>query len=200
MPPKTLEWNFLFCGFLQRDGDVNGMVALWDELRRTRSSPEFVVERHAWYSRAGDLAEMVSAFRDRQNTTPRINVVGYSWGGTTALNFARCLKRRGLNVARMVLCDAVYRPPVPLGYSLAFCPWMRLLVPNNVGHVIQFRQRTSWPRGHRIVAEDPHATWVEKPIFLPHDHIHMDDAVQFHQAVRMAVFGGWQGSAHKDIT
>ena len=180
-------WVMLFCGFLQKDGDVNGMVTLWDRLRRKYSSHDVIVERHSWYTNASDLAEMINRIHVEDIEKPEIVVIGYSWGGTTSLNFARELGKRGLRVSRMVLSDAVYRPWLPLGYSLAFCPCVTLKVPPSVKRVTAYRQRTNWPRGHRLVAKNYLVTDIDTPVFLPNDHIHMGNAIEFHQCAMNVV-------------
>lgn len=174
------EWHIVLSGFLQRAGDVNGMVLIWQDLRRVVPS-HAVLQLHSWNCNLPDLAELISRLAP-DDAAPRINVYGYSWGGQSAVLLARQLRRRGVSVNHLVLSDAVYRHWYPLGWWRAFAPWRSIRVPDNVRRVTHFRQRESWPRGHRLVADNPVLTELEPVQFLTAEHCWMDDRPEFRQA------------------
>lgn len=195
--PKVVvhEWHIVFGGFLQglHDPSCNGTLTLWGKLHNELAGPDCCVEWHPWSADVDALAEKIFNFHNGR--PPLICVYGYSWGGTTAMRFARCLRRRGLRIRCMVLTDAVYRHWYTLGQWRALVPCSYLLVPNNVDRVDWFYQRGPRfslsrfrteggtfvePAGHKVRAEDPEATFVFPGQELGFDHSHMDNAPQFH--------------------
>lgn len=186
--PTIAEWHILLSGFMQRQGDVNGMVHIWDELRRVVESPSVVVQLHSWNCNLADIAELIKKLTPL-DAPPRINLYGYSWGGQSCVNLARELRRRGLQVDHMVLSDAVYRHWYPFGWWRAFAPWRSIRVPDNVRRVTHFRQQQSLPMGHRVIAENPGLTTIDPVTWLRVDHCWMDDASQFRAACLDAAKG-----------
>lgn len=182
------EWHIVLSGFLQRAGDINGMVLIWQDLRRIVPS-HAVVQLQSWNSNIADLAELIARLTPDQEE-PRVNVYGYSWGGMSAVHLARQLKRRGKVIDHMVLSDAVYRHWYPLGWWRAFAPWRAISVPTNVRRVTHFRQRESWPHGHKVVAENSGLTTLDDVVFLDLEHCWMDDAAAFRRACVDAARGG----------
>lgn len=182
------EWHIVIMGFLQTTGAVNGMVNVWRQILQTTRGTDARVELRSWNCNLADLAELISriSVADRP---PRIVVYGYSWGGMSAALFARHLRRRGLAIDRLVLCDAVYRHWYPFGWWRAFAPWRAIKIPDNVRRVTQFRQRQSWPRGHTILADNPGKTIIEHVRWLQTDHCWMDDHGDFHLACIEAAKG-----------
>ena len=178
------EWHIVLSGFMQRQGDVNGMVLIWQDLRRI-VPPHAVLRLDSWNSNLPDLAELISRLAP-EDVPPLVNIYGYSWGGQSAIHLARELRRRGVDVHHMVLCDAVYRHWYPLGWWRAFAPWRSLRVPENVLRVTQFRQKESFPMGHPITAENPGRTKLDPIAWLKVDHCWMDDAPAFRRACILA--------------
>lgn len=190
------EWHFVFGGFLQdlNGSRANGTLVLWGKLHNEMAAPDSVVEWHPWSANVDALAEKVLEFKNC--TPPEICVYGYSWGGTTAMRFARSLRRRGLRVRVMVLADAVYRHWYTLGQWRALIPGAYLEVPDNVDRVDWFYQRGKRfslsrlltrlgsfvePAGHQLKAADPTATVITEGIKLNHDHSHMDNSLEWHE-------------------
>lgn len=188
MPPMPIiaEWHILLSGFLQRAGDINGVVLIWDELRKL--VPEAEVQLHGWDANLPDLAELIARLSP-SFTGPRVNLYGYSWGGQSAVLLARELRRRGVVVQHLVLSDAVYRHWYRLGWWRAFLPGVRIIVPDNVRRVTHFRQRQSRPKGHAVTAENPGRTMMDPVVWLPVDHMWMDDAAEFRAACVAAAKG-----------
>lgn len=181
-------WLIMFSGFMQRAGQMNGTVRVWRELSRL-SSPDCQVLRLPWNADVADLAELIARMNDGQKSQPRIVLMGYSWGGMTAVNLAWQLQRRGLDVDRMVLCDAVYRHWYPLGWWRAFAAWRSIRVPENVRHVAHARQWNSWPSGHRVVPCNPVKTEFEPAAWLNTDHSWADDSFWFLEHCSAAAHG-----------
>ena len=183
------EWHIVLMGFLQQQGSVNGMVQLWGELLdAVDHRPGTRVECRPWNCDVADLAEVILKTRPA-NAPPRICLYGYSWGGMTAAKLCYELRRRGLRVDRVVLCDAVYRHWYPLGWWRAFAPWRSIRIPDNVRRVTVFQQRESLPCGHPIRADNPFRTTVDAPRLLTTDHCWMDDHSEFHRACLQAALG-----------
>lgn len=182
MPPTPIvsEWHICLSGFMQRAGDVNGVVLIWDELRSIAPYAA-EVQMHGWDANLADIAELIDRLAP-SDAKPLVNIYGYSWGGYSAVLLARELQRRGVNVQRMVLCDAVYRHWYRLGWWRAFAPWARIVVPDNVLRVTHFRQRKSRPFGHVVKAANPGKTKMDPVALLPFDHMFMCRAPQFRAA------------------
>lgn len=182
------HWRICIGGFLQTEGKPTGLSALWHQLHCGLSGPQTVVALKSWRNRWSDTAEWV--YRMRNGLTPDIRIVGYSWGGWSAVLLARELQRRGLPVHSMVLCDPVYRHWYKLGQWRALWPWSTIEIPPNVGNVYWCRQQNprfqpgrpgGWfqPAGHDVRAES-FRTKVHKPLVLDCEHVYCDDHPEFH--------------------
>jgi len=184
------EWHVVISGFQQRSGTLNGTVRVWGDLREiVAGRPDACVELLTWDDDNADLAERISRLAPLDEM-PLINVYGYSWGGMSAANFARQLRRRGLAVNHIVLCDAVYRHWYWAGQWRAFVSAWAIRIPDNVHQVTQFRQKESLPMGHAIKADNPGLTEVGPINWLTTDHCWMDDHPAFRKACREAAKGG----------
>lgn len=185
-----LNWAIVFAGFQQSTGRPSGSFKLWQRAHAAGNwnhDVRFRSEFRAWNDDVEEIANLVfhathSAF------APTINVAGYSWGGQTAANFCRRLADRGIEVDRVVLCDAVYRHRYWLGNWRAFVPGSEILIPENVRRVDWFRQSRNLPAGHQIVAESKN-TIIADPVELDRRHEWMDDAGDYHDAFISAVRG-----------
>lgn len=180
------EWHIVISGFQQKSGTLNGTVQIWGDLIRMVSArPDARVELLTWDSDFANLAETISRVAP-VDAMPIVNVYGYSWGGMSAAKFARELRRRGVEVNRMVLSDAVYRHWYWLGQWRAFVSAWSIRIPDNVHRVIHFRQRESYPMGHTIKADNPGKTKVDPVVWLKVDHCWMDDHAAFRRACQQA--------------
>lgn len=122
----------------------------------------------------------------------KIFIVAYSWGaGWGSVQLARCLRKIGMEVEAMFLCDPVYR-------SRFWCmTWRSRLtknsllswlvpvvkIPSNVKLVDWTRQFEDWPQGHDLVEASP--STVIPPAIIEQGVIHnqMDESETFHNLV-----------------
>ena len=195
-------WHVVIAGFLQTRGSDHGMSRLWGDLHREhviqpriiRGRPgapveylpsEAVAVPCRWNDDFAGLAEQIWRLGRDESRAPAVYVYAYSWGGTSAMRFADELGQRDLRVRRMVLSDAVYHHWHRLGNWRTILPWSKIRVPCAVDEVDWFRQVTDWPRGHDVVAEDPEATIMHKPVIVPNvGHRYMDDSRVFQDKCR----------------
>ncbi len=177
------RWHILISGFLQATGEPTGLQRLWLRLGRLRD-PSTCVLLQPWDADVANLAELIWLCRPAEKS-PAVKIYGYSWGGSTAVRLARQLKKRGIAIRWMVLCDAVHRPRWwPLRW-MALLPWMRIRIPDNVEEVWWCRQYENLPRGHGVVADDPGKTAVAGPLVATNEHSYMDELREFQEAAEL---------------
>jgi len=187
------EWHVVISGFLQKSGTLNGVTRVWGDLRQiTVGRLDACVELIRWSDDYDDLAERIKQLSPVDND-PTVNVYGYSYGGMSGVNFAKCLKKRGLKVNHIVLCDAVYRHWYWAGNWRSLVSWRSISVPDNVLRVTQFRQRESLPMGHEIKAENAGLTDLGPINWLTTDHCWMDDHPAFRKACKEACQASGKG-------
>ena len=173
------EVHVIFSGFKQKTATINGTVRVEDRiLKIVQNRPNVRVILLPWDADVVDLSERISKTQPDAAETI-VNVYGYSWGGQTAADFARELQRRSIKVQWMVLTDPVLRAARFLFFFWvrqwqAFTRWP-IRIPKNVKHVVWFRQRSNYPRGHDLVADDPIETNIREAVILEADHCWMDD-------------------------
>ena len=179
-------WVVLIGGFTQRDYRENGLQRLWMKLNRV-AVPMTHVALREWTVNTSRLAQRIWLVSRYDESPPIIIVVGYSYGGQTAVNFCRDLARRGLMVESLVLCDAVFRWLRVLPTLSSLFSFWRIRVPRNVRMVRWFYQRMSIPFGHRVVRDDPEQTAFWNNEFfgkeLEAGHVYVDDNLEFHTHV-----------------
>ena len=194
-------WHIVISGFSQhKHSELNGMVELWARLQQQYGKTCPVLLK-AWNDCVRDLAGLIFKLRDR-HIPPRIQVYAYSWGGATAIDFAKELQRYGLIIENLVLSDAVYRHCYWLGQWRAFAP-VAIRMPRNILEVdwyIQQNPRFSWervkdgggqrifePAGHKLIWSGPPIDGVTNVLHPPvivrtgRCHSAMDDLLEFHQ-------------------
>ena len=100
----------LFSGFLQNSGSAgSGLVDIENEIHHLICGhSEIKVRLYPWKVNVSDVAESIWRLR---NSHQKHIVIGYSYGGQTAVNFIRELETRGdgVRVSHLFLCDAVRR-------------------------------------------------------------------------------------------
>ncbi len=181
MSARVNNWVICFTGALQHEGNDVGVVRLWNELRTKHSSPDTCILLYSWDHSVDHLAELMWRLVQLDSLHANILVVGYSWGGMTAVNLCRALDRRGdLMVRDLVLCDAVYRHRYRFGYWRSLASWFTIKIPSNVCRVRWFRQYENRPRGHNLKAKSI-ATDIQNPVTLNVKHNMMDDQPRFHE-------------------
>ena len=162
------------------------MVKLCRDLHVAHASPTTRVEFCTWSDDFSGLAELIWRCNRDNPSAAAVYVYAYSWGGASAMVFARELMARGLVVRVMVLSDPVYRSPWCLRWWRALWPWSRIYVPENVMVVRWFRQTSDWPRGHTLDSNDYADTLVFEAVVMPHTrHKYMDDLPAFHERCRL---------------
>lgn len=176
----TKTWHVCISGFTQKSNTPHGVFRLWQKLCQYRNS-NTAVELFPWNAKWEELAECI--FLCSSEIKPKIYLYCYSWGGGWGMTrLCTALQKRGLTVTHVVLSDAVYRHWYLLGSWRALVPWSRITVPSNVRRVTWFRQKESLPSGHNLRAQDPTATYIEKPTWLKLSHVYADDSQAFHDA------------------
>lgn len=185
MPNLTLHdpkphdvWHIVIGGFTQDRGEATGVLRLWDRLQ-TLAGPHTHVLLLEWHDNMAEIAEQIAAVRQLHDAPCRVTIHGYSYGGGWgAPRLARECAKRSIRVARMTLCDPVYKHPLWVLWILSLSPWRVIRIPANVERVDYFCQSHSIPRGHRVVADDPRKTAVAPPIEVANVrhvlmHLHM---------------------------
>ena len=175
-PGGIAAWQVVISGFTQDLERPNGCQQLWDSLRRQRADGQTPVLLEPWNYDWRGLAELIWRFRPA-GPPPRVDVFAYSWGGGWGFpRLAAELQKRGLEIARAVLCDAVYRPRLRLLAGAALLPVWQIVVPENVREVSWYYQRSGFPMGHPVVAADPRRTRVNPGVLVRGvTHHYMDD-------------------------
>lgn len=174
-------WLFCISGFTQQSTrrNGNGMLDLFLKLSRFRS-PRTSVAIREWHHDWKAQAEQVRIYSDWPH--PTVAIFAYSWGaGWGAVQLARHLQERGIEVDSLVLSDPVYRHPL---WSLS---WLSLLsnrtitIPSNVRQVWHYYQRENKPSGHRIDRESSKTLihWSRQVHGIPHQE--MDGYSKFHE-------------------
>lgn len=175
-------WHYVIPGFLQRRGSCGGCLDLWWEMYLSHHDCGERVEICPWDSNWSDEAEFVFRFR---NGKPRVTIAAYSWGaGWGAMQFARELNRRGIDVQSMVLSDPVYRNPYLALRWLTTFSFPIIRVPGNVKDVRWFRQTKDWPCGHELMGSSPltAGTVIHDAVVAECGHLAMDELPAFHAA------------------
>lgn len=174
------RWIYCISGFRQDEGEPNGMFRLWLKLHEI-ASPATHVTLREWDTDWNEQAALI-AETSVNGLGPRVLVCAYSWGaGHGLLRFAEALRPTGIKIEEAVLADPVYRSRLLSTRWLAFCRWPKIVIPSNVRRVRWTRQRVDYPRGHRLVAEDPGRTTILNPVEVHRGHCWMDDAPEFHR-------------------
>lgn len=184
-----ISLNVCISGFTQTQGRGHGVFRLSESLVERGYNDG--VDRRVWYLRWNEnwrrWAEHVELIGVLHNREVLVAVYGYSWGGGWgAMQFARELRRLGIGVRFMVLCDPVFRSWHPLlrfqslfRRDVPFLSAPVIRVPSNVGEVFAFNQTFNRPQAHRLLPEN--GTIIHPSVRLFRTHEAMDDAPEFHQ-------------------
>ena len=112
----------------------------------------------------------------------RIVLIGFSYGGYTAVLLARELEKLGVDIDHMYLIDAVARPRPRVGSFrslMDLCWWIK--VPHNVKQLTNWRQSVSRPSGHKVVADFRYTKHDPYTLYVPHTQ--MDDHARVHATI-----------------
>lgn len=182
--------DIVISGFTQTLRRETGSEQLWSRLRAHASAERYVMLREwraDWSAIAEHLLRVCGPY-------PVIRVYAFSWGGGWGfIKLATELAKRGLVIAVVVLCDAVYRSRwmpdwAPIN-PLSLTRWPKIRIPANVAEVHWFYQTRSRPRGHRPVARGKD-TVIHDGIELDCTHVYADRAHQYHELARQIAAGG----------
>ncbi len=173
------RWVILFRGYTQREGSFTGLERLYYKVKRVVGNGGNETILRAW---TADVEEIADRIFHNSDSSPTVIVIGYSWGGQTAVNLCKSLRKRGLSVNWLFLCDAVYRARHWWQYPRSLLSWFSIRVPGNVARLWYCYQRENKPMGHTIHTEDGTVVYGRKP-FVGVTHAHMDDQNSFHDAV-----------------
>lgn len=181
------HWIHVVTGKHQTRATRTGMHELWFELR-DMSSAGTCVQVDSWNENWADMAEFLNAYT---TDAPVIDLIGYSFGGDAACDFAGHLDRLGLAVRNLYLVDAVYRNDffpsyIPAEFT-SLLPTSKLHIPGNVAQVEWWYQRNALPMGHEPVKKPGSATKISPGTKLDRLHSQMDDVKEIHQAFLRAV-------------
>ncbi len=181
--------NVCISGYTQTQGRGHGVFRLSEAM--TEAGYNCGVDRRVWYLKWNEdwrrWAQHVELIGLLHNEEVLVAIHAYSWGGGWgAVELAKELRRLGIGVRRMVLCDPVYRS------RWLSCRWRSLLrrdvpvlgaptirIPSNVGVVHCFHQTMNRPQAHRLLPDN--GTTIHPSVRLFRTHEAMDDAPEFHQ-------------------
>ncbi len=182
MPKAIDRWVICFSGFLQ-GGRVSGIEKIEDAIHRQCHGDTTRVLLKSWKDSPADLASRIWN-RCPEGGHPAIVLIGYSYGGYTAVLLARELNERGFEVETMLLIDPVFRflGRFPSLFSLA--DWWTIEVPSNVRNLFDWSQKINKPSGHKIV-ESIKTTRNHETLMVKHQHID-DSPIVFKRAMLVA--------------
>jgi pimeloyl-ACP methyl ester carboxylesterase len=171
-------------GFRQDEGEQSGSETLYYAIREAHGDWPREVRLHTWRTNARDIAEAI----DYQSAVKAwIVLIGYSWGGQTAVNIASELQARGRSVALLFLLDAVHRSRNPLRYYRSYYNYgASIKVPECVKQVYSYRQTANYPRGNRIVV-GPDTKHTEHFVSRLIRHEHLDELVQIQTHIKTKI-------------
>jgi hypothetical protein len=170
-------------GFTQNEGYFHGVMKLSERLHETGIDDGFNhrVILNRWNSDWKKIAEYYWLLAEYYIEPISLCIYAYSWGaGWGAMQLAKHLSNSRIQIRVMVLSDPVYRHKNYLMRLLnipIFDPIIK--VPHNVKEVFSFKQRTNWPRGHRLIADN--GTVIHPTVVIENcTHQKMDDSWLFH--------------------
>jgi hypothetical protein len=173
----------LISGYTQTEENWNGVQELREKLLSELddySSLSVRIRLDAWNAKWPAIARQIYMLRERYSSEEfTVIAFAYSWGvGNGLMKFARNLDRFGVDIAKAVISDGIYRHWFSAGNWRALMGDARIVLPANVLSLEGFYQQTSIPMGRRPVSEratcDP---WTK----LRRPHVEMDDAQDWHR-------------------
>lgn len=178
-PAVIKTWHIPIFGFRQTIGQPTGIDKLWSSLRVFSTTSVSVFPPLKWNTDFENISEFIHNHWFPGTDRPEILVYAYSWGcGHGATSLAKGLKRRGLLIDSMVLCDPVYYKWGQWWRALICSP--SITIPQNVVEVHSFFQRLNKPQGTSLYAENEERTTIHVAKQLYRSHAYMDEAPEFH--------------------
>lgn len=173
MPRAVERWIVCFSGFLQ-EGRLSGIEKIEDAIHRQCNGDSTRVLLKSWRDSPADVAQRIWN-RCPEGHQPAVVIIGYSYGGYTAVLLARELEKRGLKVETMLLIDPVWRWAARWPSLLSWLEGWEIKVPSNVRKLYGWTQKVDTPAGHKIV---PSGSTISDIQTLMRAHNIMDDAME----------------------
>ena len=169
------HYHILIGGFHQHRGDAsNGLSGVRSDLlhKYGRGNGLSDVNYLPWYTSADHLSRYIHRNGDfRGEGVTKLQVAGYSYGGTTAVNLCSALQDLGIQVQELCLIDPVKRRSIyPWGWLASLNRWAKIEVTANVQNLHWFHQSTSWPRSHAVMSHKTTAITSHK-LMLRHSAV-----------------------------
>lgn len=169
MPAAIERWIICIVGYRQ-EGKPSGIEKIQDSLHRQCGGADTRVLLKSWRDNMVDLASRMWNRRPIDHQ-PRITIIGYSYGGLTAVKLVRELEKTKWEAEILLLIDPVWRfwDAMPSPSSL-FSGW-QIQLGDNVGTLWWWHQAVDRPRGHRVNCDENKILVHEKTMLLPHHEI-----------------------------
>ena len=145
------NWINCFNGYTQGSRWRTGVGRIHREILSTCSGPDTFVNLCSWRDDVSQLADTIHEWSDDER---RVVCIGYSYGGYTAVLLCRELEKRGIEVAHLLLIDAVWRYWSKIASPGSLFENHKIVVPGNVKKVTSWRQRKGKPYGHPVVVNE----------------------------------------------
>ncbi len=163
------RWIVCISGYMQSEARLSGIEQLQHKIHTQCSSPTTRVLLKSWRDSPDDLAERI--WRSQPHHPPGIVVIGYSYGGCTAIALCEELERRGLDVEHLLLLDAVWRPWHLIPSLLSLLKLWVLKVPSNVGTCYSWTQTLTKPSGHTVQVDRDATTLHRCTLNVGHQYV-----------------------------
>jgi pimeloyl-ACP methyl ester carboxylesterase len=144
------RWIVCVGGFGQDEPGRHGIDEIQDAVFRRCTCESTRVPRMSWRDSPASIAKRIWNRRPDDHP-PRVVLIGFSYGGWTAILIARELESLGLDVEVMLLIDAVWRPLAWLPSLTSLLRRWKIRVPENVRCVYSWRQQAGAPFGHEVM-------------------------------------------------
>lgn len=168
---RVTRWIVCIGGFNQSEGRLTGVANIEAALHRRCNCPTTRVLLKSWRDSSHDLAERIWNWRPSHGR-PQVFILGYSYGGYSAVLLARELKERGIDVETMLLVDPVWRIWGRFPSLSSLLSKWKIHVPDNVARLYSWRQEIDKPMGHPLVTAGS-TRHIEK--MVERSHSYMDD-------------------------
>lgn len=179
------EWWFLFTGKFQSEAKLSGLEPARLMLHHELAGPETAIEQHEWYVNLDDLMARVKRWQP-DNGLQRFNVLGYSLGGGTAVEFTRRLSQMGQYTDSLWLLDGKDYPAPWLNWT-ALWRTGTLVIDRRVKTLRYWRQHNNLPSGSDIVFTEPFTKLILAKPNCDCRHQGIDEEPTFYEELRRVI-------------
>lgn len=176
-----------FGGLAQRRRPTNGIYQAFNRTYHRHAAGDVLVSYFPWLADPSDVAQALA--RETVHGRLRQLIVGYSFGGHTAVELCEKLAAVHVPVDGLILCDPVARWHGRFGWSRALVP-STITIPANVQFVTWFYQENPllrltppflFPRSHTVrrTSVDTAMLYVRSGA----EHVDIDNTERFQQEV-----------------